>query len=217
MGYDIKYAPHTAIKLQALVDFIVEWTEVQTPTPEITHEYCTLYFDGSVMAPGAGAGVVLISAEGNKLRYAIRIYFLASNNIAEYEGDGICGTPKCFSTWARFASSVDATSSSTTCFLASGALEDVPDPSGISNPAVPRGFTTNESASPDSDSSSSKQSLSSESVESSDSYCSWTTSRFSPIRTRRAISISFSCLHGLLDLLLFLGQRSLHLSGLLPP
>jgi hypothetical protein len=61
MGYDVKFVPRTAIKSQALADFIAEWTEVQAPTPEISHEYWTLYFDGSIMAPGAGAGVVLVS------------------------------------------------------------------------------------------------------------------------------------------------------------
>ena len=54
MGYDIKFVPRTAIKSQALADFIAEWTEVQAPTPEISHEYWTLYFDGSVMGPDAG-------------------------------------------------------------------------------------------------------------------------------------------------------------------
>jgi ribonuclease HI len=72
--------------LQALADFMAEWTKVQIPTPDITHEYWTLYFDGLVMAPGAGAGVVLISPEGNRLRYMIRLHFPVSNNIAKYEG-----------------------------------------------------------------------------------------------------------------------------------
>ena len=44
-----------------------------------------MYFDGSVMAPGSGAGVVLISSDGSRLSYAIRLYFLTSNNAAEYE------------------------------------------------------------------------------------------------------------------------------------
>jgi hypothetical protein len=38
MGNDIKYSPRTAIKLQTLADFMAKWTEVQTPTPNITHE-----------------------------------------------------------------------------------------------------------------------------------------------------------------------------------
>ena len=28
MGHDIRYIPHTAIKAQALADFVAEWTEV---------------------------------------------------------------------------------------------------------------------------------------------------------------------------------------------
>ena len=42
-----------------------------------------MYFDGSVMALGSGAGVVLISPDGSKLRYAIRLHFSASNNATE--------------------------------------------------------------------------------------------------------------------------------------
>ena len=59
--------------------------EVQLLTSDITHEYWTMYFDGSVMAPGSGATVVLISPNGSRLRYAIHLHFLASNNAAEYE------------------------------------------------------------------------------------------------------------------------------------
>ena len=85
MGHDIRYIPRTAIKSQALMDFVAEWTEVQLPTPDVTHEYWTMYFNGSVMAPGSGAGVVLISPDRSRLHYAIHLHFLASNNAAEYE------------------------------------------------------------------------------------------------------------------------------------
>ena len=44
-----------------------------------------MYFDGSVVAPGSGAGVVMISLDRSRLRYAIRLHFSASNNVAEYE------------------------------------------------------------------------------------------------------------------------------------
>ena len=44
-----------------------------------------MYFNGSVMAPGSGAGVVLISPDGSRLRYMIRLHFSASNNTTEYE------------------------------------------------------------------------------------------------------------------------------------
>ena len=59
--------------------------EVQLPTPDITHEYWMIYFDGPIMAPGLGAGVVLISPNGSRVRYAICLHFLASNNAIEYE------------------------------------------------------------------------------------------------------------------------------------
>ena len=37
------------------------------------------------MGPGAGAGVILVSREGVKFQYAVRLHFPASKNIAEYE------------------------------------------------------------------------------------------------------------------------------------
>ena len=94
MGHDIGYIPRTAIKSQALMDFVAEWMEVQLPTPDVTHEYWTLYFDGSIMEPGLGARVVLISPDGSRLRYTIRLHFSASNNAAEYEAliNGLCIT-----------------------------------------------------------------------------------------------------------------------------
>ena len=67
------------------MDFVTECMEVQLPTPDITHEYWTMYFDGSVMGPGLMARVVLISLDGSRLRYAIRLHFLATNNTTEYE------------------------------------------------------------------------------------------------------------------------------------
>ena len=44
-----------------------------------------MYFDGSAMAPGSGAGVVIISLDRSKLCYVIHLHFSASNNATEYE------------------------------------------------------------------------------------------------------------------------------------
>ena len=44
-----------------------------------------MYFYGCIMAPGSGARVDLISPDGSRLSYAIRLHFLASNNATEYE------------------------------------------------------------------------------------------------------------------------------------
>ena len=84
MGHNMRYIPRTTIKSQAIMDFVAEWTEVQLLTPNVTHEYWTMYFD-CVMAPGLGARVVLTSPNGSRLHYAIRLHFSASNNATEYE------------------------------------------------------------------------------------------------------------------------------------
>jgi ribonuclease HI len=44
-----------------------------------------MYFDGSLMKTGAGAGLLFISPLGKHVRYVIRIHFPASNNVAEYK------------------------------------------------------------------------------------------------------------------------------------
>ena len=44
-----------------------------------------MYFDGSLMKTGAGTGLLFILPLGVHLRYMIRLYFAASNNVAEYQ------------------------------------------------------------------------------------------------------------------------------------
>jgi len=44
-----------------------------------------MYFDGSLMKTGAGAGLLFILPLGVHMRYVIRIHFTASNNVAEYK------------------------------------------------------------------------------------------------------------------------------------
>jgi ribonuclease HI len=45
-----------------------------------------MYFVRSYTLKGAGAGIVLIPSEGDKLKYAIQIEFPDTNNTVEYEG-----------------------------------------------------------------------------------------------------------------------------------
>jgi ribonuclease HI len=85
MGETISFAPRKAIKSQVLADFVAEWVDTQLPTAPIQPELWTMYFDGSLMKTGAGAGLLFISPLGKHLRYVLRLHFLASNNVAEYE------------------------------------------------------------------------------------------------------------------------------------
>jgi ribonuclease HI len=49
-------------------------------------DHWVIYFDGSYTLKGAGAGVMLIPPEGDVLKYAIQLEFLATNTIVEYKG-----------------------------------------------------------------------------------------------------------------------------------
>ena len=53
------------------------------------------------MAPGSGAGVVLISPDGSRLHYAIHLHFSSSNNAVEYEAliNGLCIAIELSATW----------------------------------------------------------------------------------------------------------------------
>jgi hypothetical protein len=88
----INFKPRTAIKFQALVDFMAEWREHQVPTPVNKPEHWTMYFDGSLKLDGGGAGVLFISPRGEQLKYVLQILWEVSNNEAEYEAllQGLC-------------------------------------------------------------------------------------------------------------------------------
>jgi hypothetical protein len=74
-----------AIKTQALVNFISEWTEHQVPeSPEVT-EIWRMYFDDSLRLQGVGAVILFIAPRGEEFKYALQLLFPASNNAAEYE------------------------------------------------------------------------------------------------------------------------------------
>jgi hypothetical protein len=105
MGETLAYAPRKAIKSQILADFVAEWADTQLPPPQIQTECWTLYFDGSVMKTGAGAGLLFVSPLGEHMRHAVRLHFPASNNMAEYEAL-LCGLKiaieigvKCLDVW----------------------------------------------------------------------------------------------------------------------
>lgn len=94
--YDIQYSPRTAIKAQALSDFLVEFTsrveagqEWREPRKAVVLPdsglMWNLFMDGASGQSGSGAGLVLIDPECNSFTYAIRLLFPATNNQSEYE------------------------------------------------------------------------------------------------------------------------------------
>src|SRR4051812_42374396 len=85
-AYHIKYEPRTAIKSQALAEYIDDWTEIQAPQDKPVTKYWTMHFDGSRQLQGSGAGVVLTSPTGEKFSYVLQLQFTCTNNAAEYEG-----------------------------------------------------------------------------------------------------------------------------------
>jgi hypothetical protein len=94
---DLHFDAATAIKSQAMADFIAEWTEVpiQEEEPHSSlpgkedPECWVMYFDGAFSIEGAGAGMLLALPTGDHLKYMIQLAFSredATNNTAEYEG-----------------------------------------------------------------------------------------------------------------------------------
>ncbi|XP_075499210.1 uncharacterized protein LOC142537591 [Primulina tabacum] len=77
--YDIQYEPRTAIKAQALADFLAETVHQENEDP------WKVYVDGSSSKDGSGVGVVLISPAGEEVKLVVKLDFRASNNEAEYE------------------------------------------------------------------------------------------------------------------------------------
>ena len=61
LPFDITYQPRRALKSEVLADFVTEWTEAKLPKEYDTYSNWVMYFDGSKMLAGLGAGVVLTS------------------------------------------------------------------------------------------------------------------------------------------------------------
>ncbi|KAJ8499341.1 hypothetical protein OPV22_009893 [Ensete ventricosum] len=80
--FDLEYVPRTAIKAQALADFISELTSPKSPPP--TPRW-TLYMDGSANSERGGARLILKGPTDQAFEYALRLEFKATNNEAEYK------------------------------------------------------------------------------------------------------------------------------------
>ena len=90
--FDLSYRSRGAIKAQALVDFMVDCTELgegvheeQSVEPEKPEGMWLVMANGSRSEQRSGAGVVIWSAEGAEMSYAVKFEFQLTNNQAEYE------------------------------------------------------------------------------------------------------------------------------------
>ena len=84
--FDIRYQPRNAIKAQALVDFIAEFTPSHGDLDETEgNKTWVVHVDGSSTLHAGGIGVVLKSPEANKLKHKVRLHYQTTNNEAEYE------------------------------------------------------------------------------------------------------------------------------------
>ena len=82
--FDIQYRPRTAIKGQAVVDFIAEYTQLEGKGAEGFGQW-SIHMDGSSNRHAEGAGVVMRTPEGDKIECIIRLDFPTTNNEAKYE------------------------------------------------------------------------------------------------------------------------------------
>ncbi|KAL8103719.1 hypothetical protein AgCh_028066 [Apium graveolens] len=93
--FNLSFIPRTAIKAQALADFIIECNfPKEEPKPmnidpgtnkEANPGAWTLKVDGSSTSERSGAGLILKSPEGFTIQTTISFGFPATNNQAEYE------------------------------------------------------------------------------------------------------------------------------------
>jgi hypothetical protein len=67
-AFNTDFKTCTAIKSQALVDFMAEWRENQLSTPTERPEDWVMYFDSSLKLEGAGAGVLFVTTSPGKYR-----------------------------------------------------------------------------------------------------------------------------------------------------
>ncbi|KAK2996034.1 hypothetical protein RJ640_002194 [Escallonia rubra] len=94
--FDIVYVPRTAIKGQALADFLVDhpipadWKISEDfPDEEVffveTFQPCMMFFDEAARLDGAGARVAFVSPQRQVLSYTFTLGEKCSNNVVEYQ------------------------------------------------------------------------------------------------------------------------------------
>ncbi|KAK1427879.1 hypothetical protein QVD17_16586 [Tagetes erecta] len=87
--FEIEFKTRISFKGRVLADFLAEFTdgEESVACDNVASEIgeWVLHTDGASNDEGAGAGLILVSPEGDELTYALKLNFPSSNNEAEYE------------------------------------------------------------------------------------------------------------------------------------
>jgi Tfp pilus assembly protein PilZ len=83
--FDIEFHPRTSVKGQVLADFLLEFNNTPESEELPKKETWVVYVDGSSANRKSGVGVALVSLDGEKFQYAIKLDFVTTNNEAEYE------------------------------------------------------------------------------------------------------------------------------------
>ena len=79
--FDIRYESRTAIKAQALADFLAEMVEDREPQ----EPRWMLHVDGAFSSKGSGAGVILEKEGEITVDFSIKFDFSVLNNQVKYE------------------------------------------------------------------------------------------------------------------------------------
>jgi hypothetical protein len=83
--FNIEFHPQTAIKRQVLADFLVEFCNIPEAEELLKELTWVVYVDGSSARGRSGVGVLLRNPAGQEFGFAIKLYFVTTNNVAEYE------------------------------------------------------------------------------------------------------------------------------------
>lgn len=82
--FDIQYCSRTAVKGQVIADFITEFTNMEGQGAE-EHPQWSVHMDRSSNRQADGAGIVIRSPEGDKIKCMVCLNFLTTNNKVKYE------------------------------------------------------------------------------------------------------------------------------------
>ncbi|GKV30660.1 hypothetical protein SLEP1_g39449 [Rubroshorea leprosula] len=82
--FEITFQQRSAIRAQALADFIVECTSAHSDFQSEVDSWI-LYVDGASSNKGSSAGAILLGPDGYRSEHALKFNFDATNNMAEYE------------------------------------------------------------------------------------------------------------------------------------